>query len=143
MGAIAVFLLRISACRYSTVLVHPARIYVPPSSAGMNLQSPSSQPATAQPASVASGSSQHGASAGVLPSSQLVGPSGGCLIYHHYYYYFVIILLLLLLLWHLGVCRHTFLVGSGIYSDCHILLCCYLLFYQPDGGCLVCLLVRA
>ena len=65
---------------------------LPPSSAGTNLQSPSSQPAMAQPASVASGSSQHGASAGVLPSSQLVGPSGECLIYHYYYYYFVIII---------------------------------------------------
>ena len=82
---------------------------LPPSSSGTNLQSPSSQPATAQPASVASGSSQHGASAGVLSSSQLVGPSGGCLIYHYY------LLLLLLWLWHLGVCRNTFLVGLGIY----------------------------
>ena len=85
-------------------------IDLPPSSFGTNLQSSSSQPATAQPASAASGSSQHGASAGVLPSSQLVGPSGGC--FNRYLSLLLLLLLfLLLLLWHLGVCRNTFLVG--------------------------------
>ena len=138
MGAIAVFLLRISACRYSTVLVHPARIYLrhqpgricrapPPNQLWPSLQVWRLALVNMEP--------RQGLSPVPSLSAHLVGALFIIII--------IIILLLLLLLWHLGVCRNTFLVGPGIYSDCRILLCCYLLLYQPDRGCLVCLLVRA
>ena len=151
---------------------------LPPPSSGTNLQSPSSQSATAQPASAASGSSQHGASAPAqflarwliwwVPYLSLlfviitiIVVAFGCM-QEYFPSRTRYLLYRYILVCHSSLCDGALRVsclacvllccymlfylpvgGGGELPDCRILHCYYLLLYQPDGGCPVCLLVRA